>query len=379
MPACTAGGAKTRPGGTERRMESLKRSNRWGLTAALLPLWALLWLLGGLLFMFPAVALTLPALLAWAGVKAGPVCYATLAVAAAAFMGWLLGPVFALAVALVLLPGSVWALASMDRGVPFVRAALVEGLVLLCSGGAALLLGAAYAGGDLAGALSGGLIALMRQMPQTDALLWSMYAGGLLGLPEGMEAVEGLSAAVRLTDAAREELLRSLSLYLDASLRLLLPAQWASGSIMGALLGTLLPRYAARQRGEAVDFVPLRALALPRGALGALYGTAGALLALSLLGAQSLWRALYVVWGAAVAAAGLLGLAVIDHHAHARGMRRGPRALLAVGAFALAKLLHLDLALAGVGLLDELLGLRGQKKIKFPPQGGDDGEDDLDP
>ncbi len=360
-------------------MESLKRSNRWGLTAALLLLWALLWLLGGLLFMFPAVALTLPALLAWAGVKAGPVCYAALAVAAAAFMGWLLGPVFALAVALVLLPGSVWALASMDRGVPFVRAALVEGLVLLCSGGAALLLGTAYAGGDLAGALSSGLIALMRQMPQTDTLLWSMYAGGLLGLPEGMEAVEGLSAALRLTDAAREELLRSLSLYLDASLRLMLPAQWASGSIVGGLLGTLLPRYAARQRGEAVDFVPLRALTLPRGALGALYGTAGALLALSLLGAQSLWRAMYVVWGAAVAAAGLLGLAVIDHHAHARGMRRGGRALLAVGAFALAKLLNLDLALAGLGLLDELLGLRGQKKIKFPPQGGDDGEDDLDP
>ena len=85
------------------------------------------------------------------------------------------------------------------------------------------------------------------------------------------------------------------------------------------------------------------------------------------------------VWGAAAAAAGLLGLAVIDHHAHARGMRRGPRVLLTVGAFALAKLLHLDLALAGVGLLDELLGLRGQKKIKFPPQGRDDGEDDLDP
>ena len=37
------------------------------------------------------------------------------------------------------------------------------------------------------------------------------------------------------------------------------------------------------------------------------------------------------------------------------------------------------LVVAGVGLLDELLGLRGQKKIKFPPQGGDDGEDDLDP
>ena len=90
--------------------------------------------------------------------------------------------------------------------------------------------------------------------------------------------------------------------------------------------------------------MPLRALALPRGALGALYGTAGALMLLGLLGLQSLWRA-----------------------------------LLAVGAFALAKLLHLDLALAGVGLLDELLGLRGQKKIKFPPQGGDDGEDDLDP
>ena len=54
-------------------MNSLRRTNRWGWTAALTLLWALAWLFGGLLFVLPAVALTLPALLGYMGVKAGPV------------------------------------------------------------------------------------------------------------------------------------------------------------------------------------------------------------------------------------------------------------------------------------------------------------------
>ena len=64
--------------------------------------------------------------------------------------------------------------------------------------------------------------------------------------------------------------------------------------------------------------------------------------------------------------------------ARARHAPRGPRA--AGGRRVCAgQAAEPGSALAGLGLLDELLGLRGQKKIKFPPQGGDDGEDDLDP
>ena len=358
-------------------MNSLRRTNRWGWTAALTLLWALAWLFGGLLFVLPAVALTLPALLGYMGVKAGPVCYAGCAALAVAFMGWLLGAQAALVVALVLLPASAFALIAMDRGIAYAKAAGIGAALLLLCGGLALLLGSAVAGGDLVGGLIGALETLLPHMPQTDMMLFSMYQNGLFTLPEGMEAVQQAGEYAQLTDAARAELTRSLMLYLDGSLRLAMPAQWVTGSILGGLLLALLPRYAARQRGEAVDFTPLRSLSLPKGTVRLLGATLGVLLLLGLTGAGTFASALYVVWEAACLIVSLQGLAVIDFHAHAHGVRRGGRAALIVGAFVLTNLLGLTLILPGLGLLDEFIGLRGQKKIPFPPDGGDDGEDDF--
>ncbi len=356
-------------------MESLRRSNKWGWTAFFTLLWIVLWLFGGLLFMLPALALVMPAVLGYMGVKAGPVCYLGCGAIAVGFMGWLLGAPMALVVALVLLPPSVYALIAMDRGVPFSKAAGITGLLLLGCGGAALGVGTWLAGGDLVGGLVGALESMLSRMPQTDTLLYSMYANGLFKLPPDMDVLVPMGEYFQLTAQARAELTRSLMLYLDQSLRLAMPSQWVTGSILGGALATLLPRFAARQRGEAVDFLPLRAWKLPKGSVRALGATLLALFLLSWMGLSALSRTVYVVWEAASLIISLQGLAVIDYQAHAHGVRRMGRAAIALLGFVLLRFVLLIL-----GLMDEMIGLRGQRKIPFPPDGmngGDDGEDDF--
>lgn len=315
----------------------------------------------------PAVLLMLPAYLCYTGARAGrlPALFCLLLGLTQAFVmaGW---PGL-LCIGLLLLPACALSVYTQDTKKPFWPSVLMAVAALFAGALAVVLVALLWMGGDLVTGITAFFRNQLQTHPWAEQSLYTLYVSRLVDLPEGMAL---LSANNVMMPEAKEQLINSALLQLE-SLRLTLPAEIASASVLGGVLCVALPRFVSRSRMEDTDPAPLPsfgtwALPEPIGRLSAVVLlVVGALRLMSqgsgVFGAyNTLWAFLRVILM-------LQGASTVYYLLKRSGTtRRSGRFLWIVVLW-----VWLDFVLWGVGCADPFFDLRGLR-----PSTGEKEEDD---
>ena len=369
----------------------LFRSPRAAVTGTLLTALPLLLLsssaLGGL-YVVMIVLFLLPAALCITAAVCGLLPMGLGLAAGLVAMGRLFGRQGLILAGLYMLPVLAVFLLAVALRIPFKRAcpALI-GVHAAALAGCYLLL-QAWTGGSLYTAAGERAAQLMRTWEMGDSMLYQLYTTGLIGLPETLEgtALVPVLGGYTLSDAAREDLLLSLSTMVTRSLALLIPNMIVTQSILGGVACLLLPLrlgYIAQERraflaapqeesggGEGpapVDFPDLgmprfETWHLPRGigwqvglALAAGYllrGSANPPLAVAGILLYSAGHAIFSIQGAAL----------VYFMQKLRGTKRVWRVIVISALFLFSVLVF-------IGIFDQMNNIRGLRKPREPKEG----------
>ena len=350
--------------------------------------------LGGLYLAMILVFLT-PIALCVAGLCGGALPMGVGTLAALAVMQMLAGGKGFTLAAVYLLPivgAFVWI---VTRRVPFWKGcAVMIGVHIACFAAAyALLQG--WFGGRLYQSAGDAAVSAIEQWEMGDFLLFEMFRGGLIDLTsqQAAELQQSLSAAelfgggLRLPQEVRKDMLLSVQALVSGRLESLVPGLIASQSILGGVGCLVLPLrlgYVAQEKRQfaaeagpedeadatekrAVDFPdlgmpPLRTWHIPRG-IGWQVGAALiAGLVLRNVETPALAVAGMILYAGASAVFTLQGLALLNFMQHMRGRKRVWRVIIPL-------LLMLTRILSLLGILDQVINLRGLRKPREPKEG----------
>ncbi len=368
----------------------LFRSPRSAVAGTLLTALPLLILSGSLLSGMYAVMLVLfllPAALCITAAVCGLLPMTLGAAAGLIAMGRLFGQQGLMLAAVYVLPILASFLLAVSLRVPFKRACPgLIGVHVAVLAGCYLLL-QSWAGGSLYTAAGEKAAQALKNWELGDNMLYQLYSMGLIGLPEELQgtALTPVLGGYTLSEAAREDLLLSLSTLVTRSLALLIPNVIVTQSILGGVACLLLPLrfgYIAQERraflspsgeesgGEGpspVDFPDLgmpkfETWHLPRG-IGWQVGlalAAGYLLRNSVNPAVSV--AGIILYSAAHAVFSIQGAAMVYFMQKLRGTKRVWRVIVIAALFLFSVLVF-------IGIFDQINNIRGLRKPREPKEG----------
>jgi len=321
------------------------QKNKWGLTALSIVACLLLSpLLGAGLFL-PQVLTAIPVVLLLLLGYVGPVSAAVCSVILVALVSTLFGVWGGVCAILLLAPTVIVAALMLEREQPFWQSVAGSGVTMFVSMGAVVALLSFLAGNDVVSALAG----VMEQMLSDvngfgDALLTLFLQFGLIQAPQGMD-LGGLTA---LDPQMKTELLDSLVVMMDSVLRLELPMQMATGSVVAGLLGQAALRKGVLHRGGKTEYPRLKTWRVPKGWGRILGGTLVVLYLLAMLVPKSMNTMFYVFSGVFDQVFALQGIAALCYLLDEHGKSpRWQRLVFAVGYFFLSSMAMM------VGLLDQ--------------------------
>lgn len=302
-------------------VQLFKLKNRWGLTALSVVLCLLAAPFSMLGMFMPRFVTLLPALalllLGYVGPVSAFACCAVFVGLCAVFYG----AMGAVCMALLMLPPVVAACVTAQRRMGFFLSCGILAAVLFASLGAILGAISFMAKADVVTALSGMIGSVFDGMGEmADPILLTFAQMGVVSLPDGM-SLQQLSEGMRLTAAARGEMIASIVYMLDLGLRLELPMQMTVGSLGAGVLGQAVLRRGVRSRGIEVPYVPLRKWRLPSGWGRVLGITLAALFVAAQLLPERLSVMAYVFGGIFTELFALQGIAAFSYMLHSRGKR----------------------------------------------------------
>lgn len=325
-----------------------KQKNHILLTIVSIVLCAMLLPVIGSMLMMPQLLTLLPVallvLLAYVGPVSAVVCAAMfIGLAFSLFGGWA-----ALCMGLLLVPTVAATVVTFEREQPFFTAAAAGSVAMFASIGAILGLLSVLAGSDVVSALT----EIMRRMLEEyswlgDLLLNMLMQMGALALPEGAEAVAGIAG---IDAATRTQMLSSVVMVMDSSLRLEIPMQMATGSIAAGLFGQAVVRKGMMKRGAKVEYPILRTWRVPKGWGRILGGTLAALYVLSMLLPSSMSTMFYVFSGVFNQLFALQGIAALCYLLHDKGKRSFWQVLVFIAGYTLLRSLAVM-----IGILDQMM------------------------
>lgn len=251
----------------------------------------------------------------------GPVCAFGCAAIIAAVSGFLFGIWGAAAAVFFLFPVMIMAAVHAERKSPFWISAVASGTTSFISMSLIIALLGAAAGSDVVTAMMG-IIRSTFSAGDTvsDSVLMMLVQTGLLSLDSGIPQISQITGL--LTEAARETLVAQMITVLDATLRLELPMQMATGAICAGIFGQALLNKGLRKRGMDVPYAPLRMWRVPKGWGRVLGVTLLALYLLSMLLPAVASSMFYVFAGAIELVFALQGIAALSHILHKNGAKR---------------------------------------------------------
>lgn len=341
-----------------------KQKNRWGLTALCLGLCLLLSPAAVFCVALPQVLAFVPLILLAMLGYVGPVsAFASLAMIAfvcGSFYGmW--GGICAL---LFMLPVLICAGYLVERHISFWKSAVITAAAMFASAGAVVALLTVLAGSDVVTALSGLVEEAFRLSGLFgDQMLIAMMQYGLLEQPHGFLPVMNFGL---LSDSVREELIGSLLLVLDPTLRLEIPAQMTVGSIAVGILGQAVLRKGMLKKGVAVEYPPLRTWHLPGGWGRVLGVTFLALFVLASFMQDRFTGMFYIFSGVMDQVLALQGIAALCYLLHSRGRGKKTQGLVFVlGYFVLRS------AAVMIGVMDQSFDMTHRReKLGFANEHG---------
>ena len=160
-----------------------------------------------------------------------------------------------------------------------------------------------------------------------------------------------------LNDANRSSLLGQLVMLMDTMLRLEIPMQMATGSVMAGVVGQAVLRRGLASRGITVDAPPIYTWRVPDGWGRVLGGTLVLLFALSKLVGGSALSMYYVFGGVFERVYALQGVAAVCYMLDQRGKGRGWKLLV----FALGMTLLSSAAIV-VGIADQAMDITKRRE-----------------
>lgn len=327
-----------------------RQKNKWGLTVLSIVLFLLASPMLLMSLATPQLLMLLPVVLLWLLGSAGTVSAAVCTAVFAALCGALFGGWGVLHACLFLVPTLFISLRLVERETPFWQSAAVSGVTMFISVGLALGIMTIVAGSDVVSAISG----VMEQAFESagrlgDSVLLMLAEMGLLETPDGMTALES-GGLLALSDASRGSLLGQLVMMMDSMLRLEIPMQMATGSVMAGVIGQAALRRGLASRQIASDMPPVTAWRVPEGWGRVLGGTLVLLFLLSRLVGGSAVSMYYVFGGVFERVYALQGVAAICYMLDKRGKGRGLKLLV----FALGMTLLSSAAIV-VGVADQAM------------------------
>ena len=240
-----------------------RQKNRWGLTVLSIVLCFALAPVIGMAAVLPQVIALAPvaltALLGYVGPVSAVVCTGV-----CVGMGGTLYGLFGVVCALLLfVPVLLISVLTVERQKPFWQSAGIGAGAMFISMCAVIGLLTVMTGSDVVTAFTRILRDMFADMgTMADSLLMLFSQMGMVALPEGVDLTVPGAA---LTADMREEMISMIALIMDSALRLELPAQMATGSVIAGVLGQVMLRKAVLARGVAVEYPRLRTWRLPKG------------------------------------------------------------------------------------------------------------------
>lgn len=299
------------------RISVWRQKNRPGLTALCIVLCLLLSPLLGLTITLPQVLAILPVVLLSMLAFVGPISALTCCALVCILGFWLFGMWGAASLGVLLIPPLVLSVLMVEREQPFWQSVAAGSIAAFVSMGAAVGLLSIVAGSDLVTALTEMIKPAFESVTGLgDSMLVMLAQMGLLTQPEGLEAAVGAGA---LTEQMRSEMIASLELIMDYSLRLEIPKQMTTGALGVGLLGQAVLRKGLRARGNAVECPPLRTWRVPKGWGRVLGITLAAFFLLAQLLPEAFATTYYVFSGIFRMLFALQGVAAVCYVLHKRG------------------------------------------------------------
>ena len=334
-----------------------RQKNKWGLTILSVVLFVMASPLLMLSLATPQLLMLLPVALLWLLGAAGTVSAAICTAVFAALCGVLFGGWGVVHACIFLVPTLVISTLLVERKIPFWESAAASCAAMFISIGVALGMMTMLAGSDVVSAIS----ELMRQAFEGagklgDSVLVMLAQMGLLEAPDNLTYLES-SGMLALNDANRSSLLGQLVMLMDTMLRLEIPMQMATGSVMAGVVGQAVLRRGLASRGITVDAPPIYTWRVPDGWGRVLGGTLVLLFALSKLVGGSALSMYYVFGGVFERVYALQGVAAVCYMLDQRGKGRGWKLLV----FALGMTLLSSAAIV-VGIADQAMDITKRRE-----------------
>ena len=329
-----------------------EQKNRWGLTILSIVLFVMASPLLMTSLATPQLLMLLPIVLLWLLGAAGPVSVAVCTAVFAALCGLIFGIWGAIHACVFLVPTLIVSTLLVERKTPFWESAAASGAALFISIGVALGVMTMLAGSDVVSAIS----EMVRQAFEGvgklgDSVLVMLAQMGLLEAPDNFTYLES-SGVLALSDATRSSLLGQLVMMMDTMLRLEIPMQMATGSVMAGIVGQAALRRGLASRGAQCDTPPIYTWRVPGGWGRVLGGTLVLLFALSRLVGGSTLSMYYVFGGIFERVYALQGVAAVCYMLHRHDKGRGFKLLV----FALGMSLLSSAAIV-VGIADQAMDI----------------------
>ena len=262
----------------------------------------------------------------------GPVSALTCSLVMAGMTGWLFGGWGFAVVLLFFLPVLIAAALQIERNQPFWLGAAATGVTQFASMGVIVTMLSLVSGTDVVSAIS----QMIREAFTTsgmlgDSMLMMLAQAGVLQLENGVPQIAQITGL--LPDATREILLGQMIRIMDATLRLELPMQMATGAVSAGVLGQAVLRKGIRRRGMKVDYPPLRTWRVPKGWGRVLGLTLVAFYVLTLLAPNMASSSFYVFSGVIEQIFALQGIAALSYLLHKHGAKRIWHGVLFIGGY----------------------------------------------
>ena len=326
-----------------------RQKNRWGLTVLSVVLCFVLSPLVGMAAMMPQVLSIMPVVLMVLLGFVGPVSAVVCAGVCVGVGGTLFGVYGAVGALLLFVPVSIVSAVLVEKRRPFWESAGLATATMFISMGLVVGFLTVLTGSDVVSAFT----ELVREMfTSLGSLADSML---LMFAQLGVVSVDGLdlsaqSMGVILTQEMRTEMINSIALILDSGLRLELPAQMATGSVLTGVLGQVLLRRSVLRRGVEVPYPKLRTWHLPKGWGRVLGGTLLVFYLAAQMMPEQMYSTFYVFMQVVEMVFAVQGVAAVCYMLHKRGKGKFWRVLVIIAGCFVVRSVALAVGIADQGM-----------------------------
>jgi len=325
------------------------RRNRWGLTVLSVILCFVLAPAFGMAAMMPQVLALAPVALMLLLGFVGPVSAVVCTGICVGMGGTLFGLQGMIAALLLFVPVLIASAVFVEKRWPFWQSVGAGAVTMFVSMTAVIGMLTIVTGSDVVTAFMGIVREMFTEMGGiSDALLMMFAQTGLVpveGLDVGTQSIGAI-----LTPEVREEMVNTIVLVLDSTLRLELPAQMVMGSAAAGVLGQMLLRKSVLARGIEVPYPRLRTWRLPKGWGRVLLGTLVIFFVAAQMMPERMNSTLYVFIKMFDMLFAVQGIAAVCYLLHKNGKGKGWKLLVVIAGLFLVRSIALAVGVADQGM-----------------------------